>query len=126
MVELQLEKLSPIPVTQVVWSVHPLPPSRTATLQTVIVMIVERKVVEEFLGQLEGQGIWPTGWNCACWISCRRHHRRRRRVDLSRARWGGQQRGAGGLVVWRRAAESQPHHAAGRNRAASLKEQSRK
>lgn len=58
MVELQLEKLSPIPVGQVAWSVHPLPASSNAPgeLQTLIVVLVERKQVEDFLGQLEGQG----------------------------------------------------------------------
>jgi len=55
MVELQLEKLSPIPVTQIVWSIHVLPHTQES-LQTVIVMIVARDVVEEFLGKLEGQG----------------------------------------------------------------------
>lgn len=59
MVELQLEKLSPFPVAQVVWSVCPLAPhphTPATKLQTIIVVFVERKVVEEFLGQLEGQG----------------------------------------------------------------------
>jgi len=55
MVELQLEKLSPIPVTQVLWSVHPLPQAE-GNLQSVIVLLAERKAVEEFLGRLEGQG----------------------------------------------------------------------
>ncbi len=55
MVELQLEKLSPIPVTQVVWSIQVLPHA-AGNLQTVIVILAERKAVEEFLGQLEGQG----------------------------------------------------------------------
>ena len=55
MVELQLEKLSPIPVAQIVWSIHVLPHAEP-NLQTVIVMIVSRNTVEEFLGQLEGQG----------------------------------------------------------------------
>ena len=55
MVELQLEKLSPIPVTQIVWNIHLLPHTE-GNLQTVIVMIVARNTVEEFLGQLEGQG----------------------------------------------------------------------
>jgi len=55
MVELQLEKLSPMPVTQVVWSIHVLPHAQES-LQTVIVLIVARDVVEEFLGKLEGQG----------------------------------------------------------------------
>ena len=55
MVELQLEKLSPMPVTQIVWSIYILPQAE-GNLQTVIVMIVSRNEVEEFLGQLEGQG----------------------------------------------------------------------
>ena len=55
MVELQLEKLSPLPVTQIVWSLQVLPQVE-ANQQTVIVMIVARSIVEEFLGQLEGQG----------------------------------------------------------------------
>jgi hypothetical protein len=56
MVELQLEKLSPIPVTQIVWTLQLLPQSPAENIQTVIVVIVERKVVEEFLGKLETQG----------------------------------------------------------------------
>jgi hypothetical protein len=55
MVELQLEKLSPMPVAQICWSFHSLPHPQEHQ-QTVIVMIVARSVVEEFLGQLEGQG----------------------------------------------------------------------
>ena len=55
MVELQLEKLSPLPVAQLAWSIHVLPRAED-TLQTVVVMMVERSVVEEFLGRLEGQG----------------------------------------------------------------------
>jgi hypothetical protein len=71
MVELQLEKLSPIPVAQIVWTIHVLSRhgdsprrSEAATseatkaedLQTVVVVIAERSVVEEFLGKLEGRG----------------------------------------------------------------------
>ncbi len=56
MVELQLEKLSPVPVTQIVWTLQILPSSPAENLQTVIVVIVERSVVEEFLGRLETQG----------------------------------------------------------------------
>lgn len=55
MVELQLEKLSPMPVAQIVWTIHLLP-SSAADLQSVVVVIAERKAVEEFLGQLEGRG----------------------------------------------------------------------
>ena len=79
MVELQLEKLSPMPVAQIVWTIHILsrhgnPPrqneaetgakaeaatateTRAEDLQTVVVVIAERSVVEEFLGKLEGRG----------------------------------------------------------------------
>lgn len=55
MVEFQLEKLSPIPVTQVVWTLHILPQS-SGELQTIVVVLAEREVVEQFLGELEGQG----------------------------------------------------------------------
>jgi hypothetical protein len=55
MVELQLEKLSPVPVAQIVWSVDVLP-HPSGNMQTVIVLMVARNVVEEFLGKLEGQG----------------------------------------------------------------------
>ena len=64
MVELQLEKISPLPVTQIVWTLHvlgthqsPAKADGTAeSLQTVVVVIVERSVVEEFLGRLESDG----------------------------------------------------------------------
>jgi hypothetical protein len=75
MVELQLEKLSPIPVTQIVWSLEVVPsapqqatpaptaepsgdtpPAAPPPMQTVIVVIVARNLVEAFLGQLENQG----------------------------------------------------------------------
>jgi len=56
MVELQLEKLSPVPVTQIVWTLEILPQSPAENLQTIIVVIVERNVVEDFLGKLETQG----------------------------------------------------------------------
>ena len=75
MVELQLEKLSPMPVAQIVWTIHILsrrgnPPrhseagaeaaaageTKAEDLQTVVVVIAERSVVEEFLGKLEGRG----------------------------------------------------------------------
>lgn len=53
MVELQLEKLSPMPVAQIVWTIHILP-STSADLQSVVVVIADRGAVEEFLGKLEG------------------------------------------------------------------------
>ncbi len=64
MVELQLEKLSPIPVTQIVWTMHVLGTHQSApkadgtveSLQTVIVVVASRAVVEEFLGRLERDG----------------------------------------------------------------------
>jgi hypothetical protein len=69
MAELQLEKLSPMPVTQIVWTIHILPrrskaetgakeaaPTAGDDLQTVVVVIAARHAVEEFLGKLEGQG----------------------------------------------------------------------
>jgi len=69
MVEFQLEKLSPIPVTQMVWSIHVLPAATAAksaapiegekpkeALQTIIVVMVARNLVEEFLGKLEQDG----------------------------------------------------------------------
>ncbi len=55
MVELQLEKLSPMPVTQVAWSLHVLPKTRD-NMQTVVVTVAARSAVEEFLGKLEGDG----------------------------------------------------------------------
>jgi len=54
MVDLQLEKISPLPVAQIVWSFEVLPHS-AGDMQTVVVIVVARQVVEEFLGQLEGQ-----------------------------------------------------------------------
>src|SRR5579862_7985093 len=54
MVELQMEKLSPLPVAQIVWTLHVLPQT-SGDLETVVVVIAERKAVEEFLGKLEEQ-----------------------------------------------------------------------
>ena len=69
MVELQLEKLSPLPVTQVVWTIHVLSgaprPMEAAgeapagELQSVVVVIASRGVVEDYLGKLEGRGFLP-------------------------------------------------------------------
>jgi hypothetical protein len=65
MVELQLEKLSPVPVTQAAWTMHILPaPTGASTdakpggpaMQTIAVIIVPRDAVEELLGRLEAQG----------------------------------------------------------------------
>jgi Tfp pilus assembly protein PilN len=56
MVEFQLEKLSPIPLAQIVWTFQVLPQTAAENLQTVIVVLAERSAVEEFLGKLEAQG----------------------------------------------------------------------
>jgi len=64
MVELQLEKLSPIPTTQIVWTMqvlgtHQSPAKADGTmesLQSVIVVVAARSTVEEFLGRLERDG----------------------------------------------------------------------
>jgi hypothetical protein len=56
MVELQLEKLSPLPVAQIVWTFQVLPRTAAENLQTVIVVIVARNFVEDFLGKLERDG----------------------------------------------------------------------
>mgnify|MGYP000403927609 CR=1 FL=1 len=55
MVELQLEKLSPMPVGQIVWTLvcRPHPDGQQ---QTVVLVIAARDAVEEFLGQLETRG----------------------------------------------------------------------
>ncbi len=55
MVELQLEKISPMPVSHIVWGYEILP-QPAADMQTVIVIIVARNQVEAFLGKLEGEG----------------------------------------------------------------------
>ncbi|HLP75844.1 MAG TPA: hypothetical protein VK327_02920 [Candidatus Paceibacterota bacterium] len=55
MVELQLEKLSPIPITQAVWTFHPVP-GASSNMQTIVLLVVSRNVVEEYLGKLETEG----------------------------------------------------------------------
>ncbi len=55
MVELQLEKISPLPVTQIVWTIQ-VQPHHADNLQSVVVVIVSRDIVEQYLGRLEGQG----------------------------------------------------------------------
>lgn len=61
MVELQLEKVSPLPITQIVWSIYllPRPADKSDALQTVLVVIAARSAVEEFLGQSEKDGFLP-------------------------------------------------------------------
>ncbi len=55
MTELQLEKLSPIPVARIVWSVVSVGPM-VNDLQSVIVVIIPREEVESCLGRLEKDG----------------------------------------------------------------------
>lgn len=55
MIDLQLEKLSPLPVAQIVWGFE-IFPTDEPDMQTVVVMIVPRSQVDDFLGKLEGQG----------------------------------------------------------------------
>jgi hypothetical protein len=62
MLELQLEKISPLPVTHIVWSFYLMPRPATAkpdALQNVIVVIALRSYVEEYLGELQLQGFQP-------------------------------------------------------------------
>ena len=58
MIEFQLEKISPMPVAQIVWTVELVPhkSSLPNEQQTVIVVIAERQFVEAHLGRLERQG----------------------------------------------------------------------
>jgi len=67
MVELQMEKLSPIPLAQIVWTMHVVGTHQSAakadgtteSLQTVVVVIAERNAVEAFVGKLEQEGFLP-------------------------------------------------------------------
>ena len=54
MLEFQLEKLSPLPVQQVVWAAEVVP-SAAEKMQTAIVCIVARDAVEQFLASAEQQ-----------------------------------------------------------------------
>jgi len=56
MIDLQLEKLSPLPVAQIVWTFELLPKPEDGEMQTAIVVIAPRHQVEQFLGDLEGHG----------------------------------------------------------------------
>jgi Tfp pilus assembly protein PilN len=58
MLEFQLEKLSPLPTNQIVWS-YEIIPSREINNVTVVVIIVERDIVEERIGALEQSGYQP-------------------------------------------------------------------
>lgn len=58
MIEFQIEKISPLPPAQIVWSLELVPhrSSLPSELQTVIVVIAARQFVEDHLGQLESHG----------------------------------------------------------------------
>lgn len=55
MLELQLEKYSPLPLAQIVWT-HLRLPGGLENEQAILLVILPRAVVEEFLGQLEVRG----------------------------------------------------------------------
>lgn len=56
MLELQLEKLSPLPVAQVVWTYEILPAAAGGHETTLVLVVCERAAVEAFLGRLEERG----------------------------------------------------------------------
>jgi Tfp pilus assembly protein PilN len=58
MLEFQLEKISPLPVAQIVWSFE-LIPSREINNITAVVIIVARDLVEERIGAIEQGGYQP-------------------------------------------------------------------
>ena len=66
MVEFQLERLSPLPITQIVWTVETLSSAPGEPL-TAVVTIASRTAVEEFLGTLDtGAGnAGPMSDHCA-------------------------------------------------------------
>ncbi len=55
MVEFQLEKISPLPQAQIVWTVEAIPHA-DGKQQTAIIALVRRTAIEEFLGNLEQDG----------------------------------------------------------------------
>ncbi|MBR91152.1 MAG: hypothetical protein CMO66_07835 [Verrucomicrobiales bacterium] len=61
MVELQLEKISPLPVAQVVWTFEVVspPPGTAQGQQVVVVILAERSMVEDQVGHLESIGYRP-------------------------------------------------------------------
>ncbi len=56
MIELQLEKLSPLPATQTCWTYVALPRKAGAATSRVLLVVASRHAVEAFLGRLELQG----------------------------------------------------------------------
>jgi hypothetical protein len=58
MLEFQLEKLSPLPVAQIIWSAEVLP-SKVEKMQTAVVCMVSRDLVEQFVGAVEASSFQP-------------------------------------------------------------------
>lgn len=58
MVEFQMEKLSPLPLAQVVWTTHVMPGADKEGT-TAVVVIAARAFVEQYLEELEGVGYIP-------------------------------------------------------------------
>ena len=133
MVELQLEKLSPMPVAQIVWAIHILstaPSQRrneaeteepAVELQNIVVAIAARGVVEEYwVGRRTRLSRRPAG-NAVAGSVGGRAGGRRQRVDLRRhARKGFRARG---MVERRRAAELELYYLPRGDGAKSLKNQ---
>jgi hypothetical protein len=63
MVELQLEKLSPMPVAQLLWNAITLGEGAEG-MQTVLVVMAERAAAEAFLGRLETAGLFTDRLDC--------------------------------------------------------------
>ncbi|MBI1842033.1 MAG: hypothetical protein HYR88_14430 [Verrucomicrobia bacterium] len=56
MIEFQLEKLSPLPVAQILWTFELVPARGLSETQTVLLVVVPRNAVEDHLGKMEKQG----------------------------------------------------------------------
>lgn len=56
MIELQLEKLSPLPAAQTCWTYVVLPRQAAAATTRVLLVVTSRHAVEAFLGRLEAEG----------------------------------------------------------------------
>lgn len=68
MIELQIEKLSPIPMAQAVWGIQliPKPQNKPEAMQTVVVVVAARAQVEEFLGGLLTNGFMADRLEVPC------------------------------------------------------------
>lgn len=56
MIEFQLEKLSPLPVAQILWTFELVPARGLSETQTVVLVVVPRHSVEDHLGKMEKRG----------------------------------------------------------------------